>query len=282
MLCFLYSLRTWVFRMEKDKRMKHQDIITVKGLLNTFGNQVVHDHIDLSVREGEILGIVGGSGTGKSVLVRSILGLQHFKSGHVTLMGKDITRLSSIEKRELLQKVGVLFQSGALFSSLTVMENIQVPLKEQTEVPQPYLDEIAYQKMKMAGLPCDAAFKMPSELSGGMIKRAALARALALDPKILFLDEPTSGLDPIAARRFDALIKQLQTLFRLTIVMVTHDLDSLFLTCDRVAVLLHKKIIVDIPQKIVKLKNPWVQEYFQHHKDYEAKDGSRKEILNGD
>ncbi len=237
-------------------------VIVIKDLVNKFGNQLVHDHIDLTIESGEVLGIVGSSGSGKSVLVRSILGLQAFKSGSVSLLGHDLNKLDYKENKKILQKVGVLFQSGALFSSLTVLENIQVPLKEQVEVPEPYLTQIALQKMIMAGLPIDAAHKLPSQLSGGMIKRAALARALALDPEILFLDEPTSGLDPIAARSFDALVRQLQRTLKLTVVMVTHDLESLYLTCDRVAVLLRKKIMVGPLREIVEVKDPWVQEYF--------------------
>lgn len=244
-----------------------EPIISIENLVNKFGSQLVHDRINLEIFSGEIIGIVGGSGSGKTVLLRSILGLQKFKSGIIKLLGHDIKNLDDKRKKDLLQKIGVLFQKGALFSSLSVLGNIKVPLKEQADVPEPYLTQVALQKMIMAGLTVDAGGKLPSQLSGGMIKRVALARALALDPEILFLDEPTSGLDPIAARRFDALIKELQAILNLTVVMVTHDLESLYRTCDRVALILEKKIIVGSLEEVAKIKNPWIQEYFGPLKD---------------
>lgn len=238
-------------------------IIVVRDLVNKFGQQVVHDHLNLTVNQGEIMGIVGGSGSGKSVLLRSILGLAPVTEGHILLFNTSMTGATDPHRRQILKKVGVLFQSGALFSSLTVLQNIQVPLREEASVPQPYLDDLAYQKLAMAGLPPETGAKYPSELSGGMIKRAALARALALDPALLILDEPTSGLDPIAARRFDTLITELREALKLTILMVTHDVVSLMATCDRVGVLLDKKMVVGSRDTIASMDNPWIRSYFQ-------------------
>jgi len=242
-------------------------VIVIKNLVNKFGSQVVHDRVNLTVQPGEVLGIVGGSGSGKTVLLRSILGIQPFAGGSISLLDHNIKTLEGQERRHLLQKIGFLFQKGALFSSLNVLENIKAPLKEQANVPEPYVTQIAIQKMIMAGLTIEEADKLPSQLSGGMIKRVALARALALDPDILFLDEPTSGLDPISARRFDDLIKKLKEILNLTVVMVTHDLESLYRICDRVAVLLHKKLTVGSLEEVVQIKDPWIQEYFSQLDD---------------
>jgi phospholipid/cholesterol/gamma-HCH transport system ATP-binding protein len=241
-----------------------QPVITIKGLRNSFGEQVVHDGVDLTVCRGEILGVVGGSGTGKSVLLRSIIGLQTPESGEIEVLGENMIDRSEDEAKNIRRRWGILFQNGALFSTLTVAENVEVPIREYFPflVP-PLLDEIASYKIAMGGLPPDAGPKLPSELSGGMVKRAGLARALALDPELLFLDEPTSGLDPIAAAAFDELIKSLQERLDLTVFLITHDLDSLHAICDRVAVLADKKVIaVDTIPNLLALDHPWIQEYF--------------------
>ena len=229
--------------MAEIQNQKPEDaIIKVRGLVNAFDQNVIHDHIDLDVYRGEILGVVGGSGAGKSVLLRTIIGLNKPREGVIEVFGKRTAFAESIRMRALEERWGVLFQDGALFSSQTIAENIQVPLREYTAMAQPLMDEIAAMKLSMVGLPEDTALKYPSELSGGMKKRAGLARALALDPELLFLDEPTSGLDPISANQFDELIKNLQKSLGLTVFMVTHDLDSLRAVCDRIAVLVSKKI----------------------------------------
>jgi phospholipid/cholesterol/gamma-HCH transport system ATP-binding protein len=241
-----------------------QPVITIKGLRNSFGEQVVHDGVDLTVCRGEILGVVGGSGTGKSVLLRSIIGLQTPDSGEIEVLGENMIDRTEDEAKNIRRRWGILFQNGALFSTLTVAENVEVPIREYFPylVP-PLLDEIASYKIAMGGLPPDAGPKLPSELSGGMVKRAGLARALALDPELLFLDEPTSGLDPIAAAAFDELIKSLQERLDLTVFLITHDLDSLHAICDRVAVLADKKVIaVDTIPNLLALDHPWIQEYF--------------------
>ncbi len=240
-------------------------IITVRGLRNHFGDQVVHEDLDLDVRRGEILGVVGGSGTGKSVLMRSIIGLQLPAAGQVTVfgeptIGRDATKATAVRKRW-----GVLFQGGALFSTLTVAENVEVPLREfYPDLALALMAEIASYKVVMTGLPADAGPKYPAELSGGMRKRAGLARALALDPELLFLDEPTAGLDPIGAAAFDELTKALQKTLGLTVFLITHDLDSLYAICDRVAVLAdHKVIAVGTIAELLALDHPWIQEYFR-------------------
>jgi len=238
-------------------------IIHIAGLCNKFGSQVVHDSLDLDVRRGEVLGIVGGSGTGKSVLLRTIVGLNRPAAGTIEVFGRNLAKLPPRERRLEERRWGVLFQSGALFSSLTVAQNIQVPLRESLDLPARLMDEIAALKIGMVGLPPEAGSKYPSELSGGMKKRAGLARALALDPELLFLDEPTAGLDPIGAAAFDQLILDLQRALGLTVFMVTHDLDSLHAICDRIAVLADKKVLCtgDIPFMLAQ-DHPWIREYF--------------------
>jgi phospholipid/cholesterol/gamma-HCH transport system ATP-binding protein len=237
-------------------------VIGVHGLVTRFGAQTIHDGVDLAVRRGEVLGIVGGSGTGKSVLLRTIIGLQRPAAGNIEVLGCDILRIDEADRRQLDQRVGVLFQDGALFSSLSVAQNIEVPLREYYPVPEALMAEIAATKIAIVGLPDDAGPKFPAQLSGGMRKRAGLARALALDPEIVFLDEPTSGLDPIAAAEFDRLIGDLKASLRLTVVMATHDLDSLFAICDRVAVLVDKKLRVGTLAQHLHDSHPWIQAYF--------------------
>ncbi len=241
---------------------KAENIITVQGLVTAFGSKVIHDHLDLDVKRGEVLGLVGGSGSGKSVLLRTIIGLNRAKEGEITVFGRPVMEAEGTKMRALEMRWGVLFQDGALFSSMTVAENIQVPLREYTHMSQQLMDEIAAIKLAMVGLPKDAGAKYPSELSGGMKKRAGLARALALDPELLFLDEPTSGLDPISANMFDELIKGLSQSLGLTVVMVTHDLDSLRAVATRVAVLVDKKIKSGTIEELRQDKNEWIQEYF--------------------
>lgn len=238
-------------------------IIQVRGLRTQFGDHVVHDGLDLDVYRGEVLGVVGGSGTGKSVLLRAIVGLLRPNAGSVTVFDTDILNATQDERQKTEQRWGVMFQDGALFSSLTVCENVEVPMREQTELSPKTRRALAELKVAMVGLPPVARDKYPSELSGGMRKRAGLARALALDPEIVFLDEPTAGLDPIGASAFDALIKKLQTTMGLTVFMVTHDLDSLHAVCDRIAVLAEKKVYVTgTMQDMLQVDHPWVHEYF--------------------
>lgn len=241
-----------------------EPIIRIRGLVNRFGDQVVHDGLDLDVRAGEILGVVGGSGTGKSVLMRSILGLQRPAEGDIEVRGIDARSEDPEERRKIERSTGVLFQDGALFSSLTVGENVEVPLKEyHGDLPASLRHELALLKIKLAGLPADALDKLPSQLSGGMRKRAGLARALALDPPLLFLDEPTAGLDPIGAAAFDRLIRTLQGALGLTVFLITHDLDTLYAICDRVAVIADKKVLACGPlSEVEQFDHPWVQEYF--------------------
>ncbi|WP_206412705.1 ABC transporter ATP-binding protein [Lysobacter enzymogenes] len=239
-------------------------VIRIRGLVNQFGEQTVHDGLDLDVRRGEIIGVVGGSGTGKSVMMRSILGLRKPNAGEIEVLGIDARSPDPLLRREIERNTGVLFQDGALFSSLTVGENVQVPLKEyHSDLPDSLRYELALLKVKLSGLPADAIDKLPSQLSGGMRKRAGLARALALDPPLLFLDEPTAGLDPIGAAAFDRLIRTLQQALGLTVFLITHDLDTLYAICDRIAVLADKKVIACAPiEEVEKLDHPWVQEYF--------------------
>lgn len=237
-------------------------VIRVRGLRTQFGAQVVHDSIDLDVRKGEVIGIVGGSGAGKSVLLRAILGLVRPVAGEIELFGVETGGLSATERRAQQERCGVLFQDGALFSSLTVAENVQLPMREHLTLSQDLMNQLAALKIAMVGLEPDACTKFPSELSGGMRKRAGLARALALDPEILFLDEPTAGLDPIGAAAFDRLILDLQRSLGLTVFMVTHDLDSLAAICDRIAVLVDKRIRVGTMAEHMRDDHPWIHEYF--------------------
>ena len=239
-------------------------VIRVRGLTNTFGEQIVHENLDLDVRRGEIIGVVGGSGAGKSVLMRSIIGLRRPDAGAIEVLGVDARDEDEDVRNHIQRNTGVLFQDGALFSSLTVGENVQVPLKEEhPELPDSLRYELALLKVKLAGLPADAVNKLPSQLSGGMRKRAGLARALALDPPLLFLDEPTAGLDPIGAAAFDELILTLQQALGLTVFLITHDLDTLYAICDRVAVLADKRVVVNAPiEEVERFDHPWVQEYF--------------------
>ena len=241
---------------------KKEVVIAVKGLVNAFGAKLIHDHADLEVYRGEVLGVVGGSGSGKSVLLRTIIGLNKPKEGSITVFGKKTTYAESSRMQALEMRWGVLFQEGALFSSQTVAENIAVPLREYTGMSEQLMVEIAAMKLTMVGLPEDTAQKYPAQLSGGMKKRAGLARALALDPELLFLDEPTSGLDPISANQFDELIKNLSKALGLTVFMVTHDLDSLRTVCDRVAVLVNKKITTGTIAELRQDPDPWIQDYF--------------------
>ena len=242
--------------------MTEKPIIRIRGLRTQFGTSVIHDELDLDVRRGEVLGVVGGSGTGKSVLLRTIIGLNKARAGMIEVFGENMTQMSDTQQRVMQKRWGVLFQDGALFSSLTVAQNIEVPLKEHTKLKRDVIRELSAVKVDMVGLPPDAAYKYPSELSGGMRKRAGLARSLALDPELVFLDEPTAGLDPIGAAAFDNLIRNLQQSLNLTVFMVTHDLDSLAAICDRIAVLIDKKIVVDTMENLMELKHPWMQDYF--------------------
>ena len=238
--------------------------IVVEGLRNAFGEHVIHDNLSLTVRRGEILGVVGGSGTGKSVLMRSIIGLQHPTAGRICVLGHEIDDTEDDDDVDLRSRWGVLFQGGALFSTLTVGENVEVPLRQfYPEISDDLRGEIARFKVRLSGLPEEVAFKYPSELSGGMRKRAGLARALALDPELLFLDEPTAGLDPIAAAAFDTLTRELKETLGLTVFLITHDLDTLYAICDRVAVLADRRVIAvgTIPE-LLALDHPWIQEYF--------------------
>lgn len=237
--------------------------IRVRDLKVAFGDKVIMDGLDLDVMAGEILGFVGGSGQGKSVLTRTILGLVSKARGTIEVFGQDVDTLDATQRRALERRFGVMFQHGALFSALTVKQNIQVPMREYLKLSPSLLDEMAMVKLALVGLPADAADKAPSELSGGMIKRAALARALALDPEIVFLDEPTSGLDPIGAAEFDALIVTLKQTLGLTVFMVTHDLDSLYSSCDRIAALADKRVVAVGPlATMLAADHPWIKSYF--------------------
>lgn len=247
---------------EKAGTKKKDVVIEVRGLVNGFGSNILHDHIDLDVYRGEVIGVVGGSGSGKSVLLRSIISLVRPKEGVIKVFGQQTGEVEGAQMRKLQMRWGVLFQAGALFSSQTVAENIQVPLREYTSMSEKLMDEIAAMKLNMVGLPPDTADKYPSELSGGMIKRAALARSLALDPELLFLDEPTAGLDPISANQFDALIQQLQKALGLTVFLVTHDIDTLRAITDRIAVLVNKKLVIGTIAELRKSDDPWIKDYF--------------------
>lgn len=238
-------------------------VIRVRDLKVAFGDKVIMDGLDLDVMRGEILGFVGGSGQGKSVLTRTILGLVQKSRGTIEVFGEDVDTLNAAQRRVLERRFGVMFQQGALFSALTVKQNIQVPMREYLDLSPALLDEMAMVKLDLVGLKPDAADKAPSELSGGMIKRAALARALALDPEIVFLDEPTSGLDPIGAAEFDELIVTLKQTLGLTVFMVTHDLDSLYSACDRIGALADKRVIAVGPlATMLASDHPWLKAYF--------------------
>jgi phospholipid/cholesterol/gamma-HCH transport system ATP-binding protein len=271
--------------VEKHETEQHAEvapgepIIRVRGLVNRFGAQLVHDGVDLEVRQGEILGVVGGSGSGKSVLMRSILGLRTPDAGEIEVLGVDARSEAPEDRLHIERNTGVLFQDGALFSSLTVGENVQVPLKEHhRDLPDSLRYELALLKVKLAGLSADTLNKLPSQLSGGMRKRAGLARALAMDPPLLFLDEPTAGLDPIGAAAFDKLTRTLQQALGLTVFLITHDLDTLYAICDRVAVLADGKMIAVGPvAELEQLDHPWVQEYFNGPRGRAARDGASRE-----
>jgi phospholipid/cholesterol/gamma-HCH transport system ATP-binding protein len=258
-------------------------IIQVRGLKNAFGTQIVHEDLDLDVRRGEILGVVGGSGTGKSVLMRSIIGLQTPVEGEVTVFGEPMIGRPEEEAKHVRRRWGILFQGGALFSTLTVAENVQVPIREYfPHLDDTLMDEIAAYKIVMSGLPADAGAKFPSELSGGMKKRAGIARALALDPDLLFLDEPTAGLDPIGAAAFDELINELRDALGLTVFLITHDLDTLYAICDRVAVLADRKVVAigTIPE-LLALDHAWIQEYFRGPRGRAAATVDKRERASG-
>ncbi|WP_162473659.1 ABC transporter ATP-binding protein [Serratia microhaemolytica] len=245
------------------KQQMAESIIRIRQLRNCFGQQCVHDNLDLDVRRGEILGIVGGSGTGKSVLLRTIVGLRRPNAGKIEVFGEDLLALTGSRRSALERRFGVLFQRGALFSSLTVTENVALPLIEYVGLPRSEAEALAQVKLALAGLPANAGSKYPASLSGGMVKRAALARALALDPEILFLDEPTAGLDPIGAAAFDNLILTLRDALGLTVFLVTHDLDTLYTICDRVAVLSQKRVlVVDSLDVVAATDDRWIQDYF--------------------
>ncbi len=249
-------------------------ILSVSGVVNRFGKQVVHDGAELEIRRGEIVGIVGGSGSGKSVLLRTMIGLHKPNEGVVKVAGKEIGKITPRESASLF---GVLFQQGALFSSLTVAENIILPIKEHIELEEEQLELLAQLKLALTGLPQEAGAKYPSQLSGGMVKRAGLARALAMDPVILFLDEPTAGLDPVGASAFDELILKLNESLGVTVVMITHDLDTLFRLCQRVAVLVDKKITIDTLPSLLKSGHPWIKEYFHGPRARAAETAAGKE-----
>ena len=246
------------------KHSASQPVIRVRGLTKRFGRQLVFDGLDLDVMAGEILGLVGASGTGKSVLLRCLLGLERIAAGEIEIFGARMAGLNARARAAIERRWGVAFQDGALFGALTVLQNIQAPMREHLDMPRQLMDELALIKLAMVGLPPDAAHKLPAELSGGMRKRAGLARAIALDPALLFLDEPTAGLDPIGAAGFDRLIASLQKTLGLTVLMVTHDLDSLFTVCDRVAVLADRKIVrTGTPSQLQQTPNhPWIRDYF--------------------
>ena len=248
---------------EATAHPKREAIIKVRGLENRFGDHVVHQNLDLDIWRGEVLGIGGGSGTGKSVLLRSIVGLQKPSAGEIRAFGTDVLNGTGADIAAVERRWGVAFQNGALFSSLTVLENVMVPMREHLKISTRLMRDLAELKIALVGLPSISCSKLPSELSGGMKKRAALARALALDPEIVFLDEPTAGLDPIGAAKYDELIRDLQQALGLTVFMVTHDLDSLYAICDRIAVLSDKRVLAEGPiESMLKIDDPWVQEYF--------------------
>jgi phospholipid/cholesterol/gamma-HCH transport system ATP-binding protein len=249
-------------------------LLEVQGIVNRFGAQIVHNGIDLRVYEGEVFGIIGGSGAGKSVLLRTILGLRKPNAGTVRFLGRELGSMSAAEMHSLKASYGVTFQQGALFSSLSVSQNVQLPMLEHLQLTSRALEQLALLRVQLVGLPAEAASKYPSQLSGGMIKRAALARALALDPVLLFLDEPTSGLDPISAAAFDELVIYLRRELKLTLVMITHDLDTIFRICSRVGVIVDGRMISDTLEAIVENPHPWIQAYF-HGERARSRGGAR-------
>ena len=259
-------------------RQQLEPILSARGIVNRFGKQEVHDKISIDVLQGEIIGIAGGSGSGKSVLLKTLTGLHRPNAGEVVLDGKKVESLGQAEKAAL---IGVLFQQGALFSSLSVAQNIMLPMREHTDLPAEDQEKIAAMKLELAGLSADSGIKFPAQLSGGMVKRAAFARALALDPRILFLDEPTSDLDPIAASGIDALIMQLNRSLGITFVIVTHDLTTLFTVCGRVAVLVDKKITIDTVDRLVRSDQPWIHEFFHGPRAEGAMSARKKSHGNG-
>ncbi|HEX9557823.1 MAG TPA: ATP-binding cassette domain-containing protein [Reyranella sp.] len=253
-------------KAEGGQLVDHSDgreiVLRLRSVRTQFGDNVIHDNLDFDVFRGEIVGLVGGSGSGKSVLLRTIIGLNEASQGTIEVLGIDTRTVHGQAERHLQSRTGVQFQDGALFSSLSVTENIIVPIREHAGLEEKTMREIAALKVALVGLPSDTGDKRPAELSGGMRKRASLARALALDPEMLFLDEPTAGLDPIAAAHYDELVKGLSGNLGLTVLMVTHDLDSLYAVCDRIAVLLDKRVVVGTMQEMLAFDHPWVREYF--------------------
>jgi phospholipid/cholesterol/gamma-HCH transport system ATP-binding protein len=248
----------------EGKKGDREVVIRVRGLTSGFGEVNVHENLDIDAYRGEILGVVGASGTGKTVLLRTILGLVPKRAGSIEILGVDLGTANAGAREAIDRRIGVMFQMGALFSSLNVLQNVQVPMREHLSLSQQLMDELARLKIELVGLPADAASKFPAELSGGMTKRAGLARALALDPEIVFLDEPTSGLDPIGAAEFDELIMTLRDTLGLTVFMVTHDLDSLHTACDRIAVLADHRVLVEGPMSVMlEFDHPWVRSYFR-------------------
>jgi phospholipid/cholesterol/gamma-HCH transport system ATP-binding protein len=245
--------------MTARAKAQAEPILSARGIVNRFGKHVVHDKLSLDIVPGEIIGIAGGSGSGKSVLLKTLTGLRRPDAGEVLLNGKAVQAIGAAERASLM---GVLFQQGALFSSLSVAQNIMLPMREHTALPVGEQERVAAMKLALAGLPADSGIKFPAALSGGMVKRAAFARALALDPKILFLDEPTSNLDPIAASGIDALIRRLNASLGITVVIVTHDLTTLFTICGRIAVLVDRKVTVDTANRLLKSEHPWIREFF--------------------
>lgn len=242
---------------------QRDNLIEVRGLLSQFGDRTIHEDLDLDVVRGEVLGVVGGSGTGKTVLLNSIIGLKEPEGGSIRVFGHDRSDLTKEQALDIERRTGVLFQQGALFSALTVLDNVASPLVEHTDLPKTMIRELAEMKIAMVGLGPEAHYLKPAELSGGMRKRVGLARALALDPELLFLDEPTAGLDPIGAAAFDDLIRKLSDDLGLTVFMITHDLDSLYAICDKVAVLADKRVVAKATvQELEKSEHPWIREYF--------------------
>ena len=265
-----------------DHRNGRDVVLKLRDVRTQFGDHVVHDHLDFDMFRGEVVGLVGGSGTGKSVLLRTIIGLNPAREGRIEILGDNIRRLHGKTEHALHAHIGVQFQDGALFSSLTVAENIMVPIREHAGLDEAAMRCIAALKIALVGLPGDSGRKKPSDLSGGMRKRASLARALALVPELLFLDEPTAGLDPIGAAHYDQLVRELQQSLGLSVLMVTHDLDSLYAVCDRIAVLLDKRVVVGTMDELLAYDNPWVREYFHGPRGRAAAAGQeRKAAFNG-